>query len=830
MPVLDKYRQIQSQLAAKKARWEELSTIQDQALTHIDQNIKLKPEVNPPVVPPVVPPVNNEPTTPEIVPQAPITPEPVVPPVVGPIKQETPVVPKPIEAPKETPMTPEDTVKQAQSWIWTAPPKGFEYGNMIDPKTGQPQLVNTAEIKRQKKLTKNRSLYTSGQSLYDWIKSGNILPWTDEFADLQATNPQVFADYEAIKKQEQEMEKVKNVGKIIMGDPVESKQSSTLQELLDKVSSGLDEDIMTQYKNIVTNNEDYVNANTKVTDLSTQLAKVNNDMNVIGEDMRKKITGETPESVIASKIAREAKPLLDKATYLQNQLEIAQADANRIMADNKGMFELQMADRADKRNLAFQLYGTINAAEIRKEDVLMADEELKQKMEQAKTEQEYLQYKDERDYNFKVAEAIAKQEESARDFTLKQETAKKDYELKAYEAQKQKASDFLKFETTNEDGTVSTAYRNPFTWDVLSSSQVFWSTPSTSTWGNVPISDLYSSFSPEWQALLSVPDGTVVPTRLGEVSPQNASIRGKECAEYVNDIYGTKIWSTYADKTAVCNETTWGVGSVAAWKPQWSGNFWHVGVIVDEDVNNYYIKSSNYTPWTVTTVPVPKANIKNFYTPESIKSQQTNSELNGLSTYAKIIAKWGEPVGTPAQKSQAITQLEKRWFFDKGTGNSNFYTSSIADRDKLVSLANMADKLSQIEELYNNGKTVFWQHNLGWYDQARLNFRNATWTPTEESKNFTKLSNLVGKNLSAYIKDISGATVSPSEADRLERNVPSMSNNETTFESSLAMMQKEYENLISAKLKQFGFKDIDALRNSLWTIPSENSITSQYGK
>lgn len=120
-----------------------------------------------------------------------------------------------------------------------------------------------------------------------------------------------------------------------MGTPVETKQSSTLTDLLDKVSSGLDEDIMTTYKNMVTNNEEYAAANTKVTDLSNQLAKVNNDMNVIGEDMRKKITGETPESVIASKIAREAKPLLDKATYIENQLEIAKADANRIMADNK---------------------------------------------------------------------------------------------------------------------------------------------------------------------------------------------------------------------------------------------------------------------------------------------------------------------------------------------------------------------------------------------------------------------------------------------------------------------------------------------------------------
>lgn len=104
------------------------------------------------------------------------------------------------------------------------------------------------------------------------------------------------------------------------------------------------------------------------------------------------------------------------------------------------MFEIQMADRADKRNLAFQLYGTINAAEIRAEDVARADEELRVKMEQAKTEQEYLELKDQRDYNFKVAEALAKQEESARD-----------YKLEEYKAMQPKASDFLKQETVNED-------------------------------------------------------------------------------------------------------------------------------------------------------------------------------------------------------------------------------------------------------------------------------------------------------------------------------------------------------------------------------------------
>jgi len=34
---------------------------------------------------------------------------------------------------------------------------------------------------------------------------------------------------------------------------------------------------------------------------------------------------------------------------------------------------------------------------------------------------------------------------------------------------------------------------------------------------------------------LSVPDGTIIPSRLGETTNPN---NGKECAEYINDIAG----------------------------------------------------------------------------------------------------------------------------------------------------------------------------------------------------------------------------------------------------------------------------------------------------
>lgn len=83
------------------------------------------------------------------------------------------------------------------------------------------------------------------------------------------------------------------------------------------------------------------------------------------------------------------------------------------------MFEIQMADRADKRNLAFQLYNTINAEEIRQEDIAREDDRIQKeinleeyryqralqdgntaKAEERKQKLEDL--KEERDYNMSV--------------------------------------------------------------------------------------------------------------------------------------------------------------------------------------------------------------------------------------------------------------------------------------------------------------------------------------------------------------------------------------------------------------------------------------------
>lgn len=208
----------------------------------------------------------------------------------------------------------------------------------------------------------------------------------------------------------------------------------------------MDTDVAGEYQNSVINNPAYQASIQQMNGINQQIADNNKNINALRDDVRKKYSAGTPESLIASAIAREARPLIEQGQYLTQLQQNAQSEMTRLFEENKAVFDLKQEEITNNRNIALQLYGTIRTEEIRAEDLAIKDEELKQKMEQAKTEQEYLEYKDQRDYNLKVAEALSKEDYQNRQLDLQGRT---------------KASDYLKFEVENEDGSKSTVYRNP---------------------------------------------------------------------------------------------------------------------------------------------------------------------------------------------------------------------------------------------------------------------------------------------------------------------------------------------------------------------------------
>lgn len=651
MAVIDQYKQIQENIANRKPTENALAKAKYYGYTEdqINQEMnKLQPNTAPQPV-----------STPQITPTpATIAPQPQVAQTPQTAQQPTPQVAGTTIQPAVT--TPTATVEKD-----ILSPNVTGYVNPNQAKLEQANL---------NKLNSNVSLYSTGKSLYDAVQGGSLLPWTKEFTDLTTRNPNVLAEYNQIKAEKEKNDTVKTLGQAIVWEPIAPKPSNALEQLVSFFTKSMDTDVAGEYQNSVIKNPAYQNSIQTLNGINQQIADNNKNINALREDVRKKYSAWTPESLIASAIAREARPLIEQGQYLTQLQQNAQAEMTRLFEENKQVFDLKQEEITNNRNIALQLYGTIRAEEIRAEGLAIKDKELKQQMEKAKTEQEYNQLKDQRDYNLKVAEALSKEDYQNRQLELQGRT---------------KASDYLKFEVENEDWSKSTVYRNPTNWQEISPWNVYGNTPSTSQGQDAPIGKIYNYFSPAWQALLSVPDGTVVPTRLGEVSPQNAQVRGKECAEFVNDIYGnllpSKLGSTYQDKLAVCNEPTGGIGSVAAWKPQGSGTFGHVGIIVDEDANNYYIKSSNYTPWTVTTVPVPKDNINNFYTPKEIKTAQSQEDIWPKATrYANGNVRTADGILYTNKEVSAI---------NKDIIKNDNYKAILTSQD-------LNDKLTQFEEVF----------------------------------------------------------------------------------------------------------------------------------
>lgn len=138
--------------------------------------------------------------------------------------------------------------------------------------------------------------------------------------------------------------------------------------------------------------------------INSQIAENNKSINALYTDVRASLSSSTPESMVASRIAREAKPLIEQGMYLAELAQNAESSMNRIYDANKENFEIQMQDRNQKRQTALELYGTIRADEIRQEDIEREDERLQKEI--AREELLYGREKSDR------LEELKKQEES----------------------------------------------------------------------------------------------------------------------------------------------------------------------------------------------------------------------------------------------------------------------------------------------------------------------------------------------------------------------------------------------------------------------------------
>lgn len=254
--------------------------------------------------------------------------------------------------------------------------------------------------------------------------------------------------------------------------------------------------------------------------------------------------------------------------------------------------------------------------------------------------------------------------------------------------------------------------------------------------------------------LLDVPDGTILKTRLTDVTNPNG---WKECGEYVNDVMAGSIprfWDTYTDKLNVANEEYWTIWAAAVWNP---GNtqYGHVWIIVWAEGDNWIIKSSNLrNDGAISTDLVPKSDIAWYRNTNVKESWDKNVEFTTAFDYlnstipnvAKLITPetWSAILISDMQEGnmpkEKIKQLAQLWKVSQDLVDdytsiryANQFWSTLSDDDIVSELKAIKwdsltdeDKLTNLVELELAGKLNNWDWELfeGWWldiDEAWFN-------------------------------------------------------------------------------------------------------------
>ena len=512
-------------------------------------------------------------------------PQPVVP--TAPTTPTAPTAPAPVEKQVEwtqikTQTTPTATVEKDilspnVTGMWTLTP--------------EQQKLQTNELN---KLNSNLSLYSTGKSLYDGVQGGSILPWTKEFTDLTTRNPRVLEEYNLIKADKEKTNTIKTLGQAIVGDTIITHPSNALEQLVGFFTKSMDTDVAWEYQNTVINNPAYQSSIQVLNGINQQIADNNNNITKLREDVRKKYSAWTPESLIASAIAREARPLIEQGQYLSQLQQNAQAEMTRIFEENKQVFDLKQEERKQKNDRMIELYGTLRQEEIRQEDFARADKKLADEI--ARTDKadkaKVAQLEQERLDN--VKEAIAKL-----GVTPVGET---------YDELLGEYADAVKNQP-KESKLISTdkPIYDPATgkWTMPP-----WAEPTRQAPAPSRTPTIQSSFTPDWTFQVDIANGA---------TPRKSSRGYYECAMLVNDTLGTAMPDLHQDKLKYINSDVPVVGG--AFIEKTNDKYGHTGII--ESINADWtlnIVETNYPLGSGvrrTTIDPSKRNIVGYYDPQT---------------------------------------------------------------------------------------------------------------------------------------------------------------------------------------------------------------------
>jgi GH24 family phage-related lysozyme (muramidase) len=194
-------------------------------------------------------------------------------------------------------------------------------------------------------------------------------------------------------------------------------------------------------------------------------------------------------------------------------------------------------------------------------------------------------------------------------------------------------------------------------------------------------------------------------------------------------------------------------------------------------------------------------------------------------------------VWTPTQQSQILAELTRKWLIGNGEWNANLYQAKPADKKEMVAFIqwdNLMRKADEIIQRRVNDGTL--SEMFGLWDKYGLilanKLPNAIKLPNEikMGEDFKALQTILGKELSSYMKEVSGATVADDEVARLMKQIPSL--DEWSSDTFLSSWNSYKDTMNDAKkwfVNQYWFNDMPtAAKVLLWTSSKPTQQTAQF--
>lgn len=219
-----------------------------------------------------------------------------------------------------------------------------------------------------------------------------------------------------------------------------------------------------------------------------------------------------------------------------------------------------------------------------------------------------------------------------------------------------------------------------------------------------------------------------------------------------------------------------------------------------------------------------------------LMQSNTDSTEQNLTPLAKSSYQSKTLVWTPTQQSQILAELTRKWLIGNGEWNANLYQAKPADKKEMITFIqwdNLMRKADEIIQRRVNDGTL--SEMFGLWDKYGLilanKLPNAIKLPNEikMGEDFKALQTILGKELSSYMKEVSGATVADAEVARLMKQIPSLDEwSSDTFISSWNSYKDTMNDAKKWFVNQYWFTDMPtAAKVLLWTSSKPTQQTAQ---